>query len=113
MRLIDAVQTALHALSANRLRSGLTTLGMVIGVSSVIVLIAVGQGAQRGVQERIQGLGTNLIFVRPGAAQTSGPPRAGPPVPRKRSPWPTRMRSPLRTSPESRGSPRRSRSRHR
>jgi putative ABC transport system permease protein len=72
MSLLDAVRIAVRALSANRLRSGLTTLGMVIGVSSVIVLIAVGEGTQKGVQDQIRGLGTDLLFVRPGAAQDTG-----------------------------------------
>ncbi len=69
MSILDSIRTALRAIAANRLRSGLTALGLVIGVASVIVLIAVGQGAQQGVQERIRGLGSDLIFVKP-AAQT-------------------------------------------
>ncbi|MFN8639238.1 MAG: ABC transporter permease [Dehalococcoidia bacterium] len=72
MSLRDAISIAFRALNSNRLRSALTTLGMIIGVSSVIVLIAVGQGAQKGVQDRIRGLGTNLLFVRPGASTDSG-----------------------------------------
>jgi putative ABC transport system permease protein len=68
---IDALRVALRAIAANGLRSVLTTLGMVIGVGSVIVLIAVGQGAQKGVQDQIRGLGTDLIFIKP-AAQTGG-----------------------------------------
>lgn len=69
MSIFDSIRTALRAIAANRLRSGLTALGLVIGVASVIVLIAVGQGAQQGVQDRIRGLGSDLIFVKP-AAQT-------------------------------------------
>jgi putative ABC transport system permease protein len=71
---IDALRVAFRAIAANGLRSFLTTLGMVIGVGSVIVLIAVGQGAQKGVQDQIRGLGTDLIFIRPGAttAQQGG-----------------------------------------
>lgn len=69
MSILDSIRTALRAIAANRLRSGLTALGLVIGVASVIVLIAVGQGAQQGVQDRIRGLGSDLIFVKP-AAQT-------------------------------------------
>ena len=65
MSIFDSIRTALRAIAANRLRSGLTALGLVIGVASVIVLIAVGQGAQQGVQERIRGLGSDLIFVKP------------------------------------------------
>lgn len=69
MSTFDAVRVAMRAIGANRLRSGLTALGLIIGVSSVIVLIAVGQGAQKGVTDQIEGLGTNLIFVEPGASQ--------------------------------------------
>ena len=74
MSFIDAMQIGWRAIGSNRLRSGLTTLGLVIGVSSVIVLIAVGQGTQKEVTDSIQGLGTDLIFVNPGISQanTSG-----------------------------------------
>ena len=73
MSLYDALRVAVRAIAANGLRSILTTLGMVIGVGSVIVLIAVGQGAQKGVQDQIRGLGTDLIFIKPSAA----PPGSG------------------------------------
>ncbi len=66
MTLTDAFRVAIRAILANRLRSILTTLGLVIGVTSVIVLIAVGQGAQVGVASKIRGLGTDLVFVQPG-----------------------------------------------
>jgi len=68
---IDALRVAFRAIAANGLRSVLTTLGMVIGVGSVIVLIAVGQGAQKGVQDQIRSLGQDLIFVQP-APQAAG-----------------------------------------
>ena len=68
MNTIDALRIAMRAIVANRLRSVLTALGLIIGVSSVIVLIAVGQGAQKGVLDRIRGLGTNLVFVQPGVS---------------------------------------------
>ncbi|MEO8540449.1 MAG: ABC transporter permease [bacterium] len=64
---MDALRVAFRAIAANGLRSLLTTLGMVIGVGSVIVLIAVGQGAQKGVQDQIRGLGKDLIFIQPAA----------------------------------------------
>lgn len=67
MSLFDAFRVAFRAIAANGLRSILTALGMVIGVGSVIVLIAVGQGAQKGVQEQIRGLGKDLIFIQPSA----------------------------------------------
>ncbi len=69
MNVMDALRIAMRAIVANRLRSALTALGLIIGVSSVIVLIAVGQGAQKGVIDRIAGLGTNLVFVQPGVAE--------------------------------------------
>ena len=77
MSIFDAVRVAGRAIVANGLRSFLTILGMVIGVGSVIVLIAVGQGAQKGVQEQIRALGQDLIFIKPGGAaqaqRTNGP----------------------------------------
>ena len=69
MTLWESVRVALRALSANRLRAALTMLGVIIGVAAVIALVAVGQGAQQQITERIQQLGTNLLFVRPGAVR--------------------------------------------
>ena len=71
MSLLDTVRIALRAIFANRLRSALTSLGLIIGVCSVIVLIAIGQGTQKGVTDRIQGLGTDLIFIESSAAATT------------------------------------------
>ena len=71
MSLLDAFRIALRAIVANRLRSVLTSLGLIIGVSSVIVLIAVGQGTQKGVTDQIRGLGTDLIFIESSAAATT------------------------------------------
>ena len=68
---LDTVNIALRAIFANRLRSALTSLGLIIGVSSVIVLIAIGQGTQKGVTDRIQGLGTDLIFIESSAVATT------------------------------------------
>ena len=68
---LDAFRIALRAIVANRLRSALTSLGLVIGVSSVIVLIAVGQGTQKGVTDDIRGLGSDLIFIESSAAATT------------------------------------------
>ena len=59
--------TALDALNSNKLRSGLTLLGIIIGVTAVIALTAIGNGAQATITARIQSLGTNLLFVQPGA----------------------------------------------
>ncbi len=71
MSLVNTIRTAFIALAANTMRSSLTMLGIIIGVSAVITLMAVGQGAQKGVTERIQGLGSNLLFIRPGEVETS------------------------------------------
>jgi len=72
MSLYDSVQVAFEALVANKMRAALTMLGIIIGVGAVIALMAVGQGSQKAVTERIQGLGVNLLFVRPGSANQSG-----------------------------------------
>jgi ABC-type antimicrobial peptide transport system permease subunit len=61
------LSTALSSIGANKLRAGLTLLGIVIGVSSVLAMMAVGRGAQVSVTSRISDLGTDLITVRPGA----------------------------------------------
>ncbi|MEX1178695.1 MAG: ABC transporter permease [Nitriliruptor sp.] len=66
MSLREAFRVAMQALVANRLRSMLTTLGVVIGVLSVVVLVAIGQGAREEITGAIEGLGSNLLFVLPG-----------------------------------------------
>jgi putative ABC transport system permease protein len=63
---------AWRALGRNKLRSSLTLLGIVIGVSAVIAMVSIGQGAQRLVEEQIQSVGTNLLFVTPGSQNTGG-----------------------------------------
>ncbi len=60
------LQTALASLGSNKLRAGLTLLGVVIGVAAVITAMAVGRGAQEQVSDQIEALGTNLLFVQPG-----------------------------------------------
>ncbi len=63
MTLLQAFIEALESLSGNKLRSGLTVLGIVIGVAAVIAMLAVGQGAQASITGSISGIGTNLLFV--------------------------------------------------
>jgi len=63
MSLTQAFIEALESLSGNKLRSGLTVLGIVIGVAAVIAMLAVGQGAQASITGSISGIGTNLLFV--------------------------------------------------
>jgi len=77
MIIFDTIQTALIQLSSNKLRTGLTMLGIVIGVGAVIALMAAGQGAQQGVTKEVSGLGSNLIFVEPGVTQQGGAVRVG------------------------------------
>jgi putative ABC transport system permease protein len=66
------LQIALRALATNKLRSALTMLGIVIGVGAVIVMIAVGAGAQARVEEQIRALGSNLLLIMSGARTQSG-----------------------------------------
>ena len=68
----DLVVETYVALSANKVRSGLTTLGIVIGIASVIALTAIGQGATNSVQASIQSLGSNLLIVMPSAPRQIG-----------------------------------------
>ncbi len=76
MRYLELVQLAISRLAAARLRAVLTMLGIIIGVGSIVALVAVAQGATSGITSRIQGLGTNLLTVQPGSA-TSGFVRLG------------------------------------
>src|SRR5437868_14395002 len=70
MSLWELIGLAWQGISANRMRSGLTVLGIIIGIAAVIALLAIGQGAKVETDKQIQKLGSNLIFVRAGAAST-------------------------------------------
>jgi len=70
----EALRVALQAIIANRLRSFLTTLGVVIGVMSVVLLVSIGQGARAEITGVVEGLGSNLLFVLPGDGDFGGPP---------------------------------------
>lgn len=65
----ETLRIALGGILANKLRSGLTILGLTIGVASVIVLVAVGNGSSKAVQSRIEALGTNVLLVIGGGAR--------------------------------------------
>jgi putative ABC transport system permease protein len=83
MNIIDVFITAITAMRTNILRTLLTMLGIIIGIAAVITLTAASEGAQRGVTDQIKGLGSNLMFVRPGTATqggVSGIPGTGPPL---------------------------------
>lgn len=68
---VDLFKETIWALTGNKVRSGLTILGIVIGVASVITMVAIGQGSQKTIQEKIQSIGSNLIMIYPGS-QSSG-----------------------------------------
>ena len=67
----EIIVVALEAINANKMRSLLTTLGIVIGVAAVITMVALGTGAQKAVEEQIAGLGTNMLSVGPGQSRFS------------------------------------------
>ncbi len=69
MNVWEAVRVALTGLLANPLRSFLTMLGVIIGVAAVIIVVAIGQGMKQETLDRIQGMGTNLLTVRPGPSR--------------------------------------------
>src|SRR5215467_2850461 len=68
----ETIRFALRGVTANKLRSGLTVLGIMIGVGAVILLVAVGNGAQQAIQKSIEALGTNTLTVQSGAGRLGG-----------------------------------------
>ena len=72
MKIQDILEETYSALSSNKIRSGLTMLGIIIGISSVIAMTAIGTGAQSSITDSIQSIGSNLITVRPGAQRGAG-----------------------------------------
>ncbi|MBP9863920.1 ABC transporter permease [Patescibacteria group bacterium] len=72
MEILDLVEETYISLSANKVRSVLTMLGIVIGIASVIAMVAIGQGAQGNIQASIQSAGSNLVIVTPGAQRGIG-----------------------------------------
>ena len=80
MNLLESIRVALSGLSANKMRSGLTMLGVIIGVMAVILLVSIGEGAQVYITKELTGMGTNLLVITPGKTSTRGgfhPPSAG------------------------------------
>jgi putative ABC transport system permease protein len=71
-RLVPSMRIAFRALEVNKLRSGLTMLGIIIGVAAVIATIAVGSGATQRIQQQIASIGSNIIIVIPGSTTASG-----------------------------------------
>jgi putative ABC transport system permease protein len=72
MNWLDTVKTGLDAIRSHRLRSGLTMLGILIGIAAVILTVGLGEGAQAQVRDQINSLGTNLLIVSPGSVTTGG-----------------------------------------
>ncbi len=72
MSVLEALRTAALSLAANKMRSALTMLGVIIGVASVIALMSIGRGTQVAIRSQIERIGTNLIFVTPGVVRVGG-----------------------------------------
>lgn len=72
MKFSDLIRQVYRAILGNKLRSGLTMLGIVIGIGAVIAMVAIGSGAQKTIESNIQALGSNLIMVMPGAQRGTG-----------------------------------------
>jgi putative ABC transport system permease protein len=76
MDFANTFRLALRALARNKMRSALTMLGIIIGIGAVVVVVSVGQGAERLIQEGIESMGTNAVFIGAGSNR-SGAPRSG------------------------------------
>ena len=72
MNLFESILVSLRALQANKLRSALTMLGMIIGVAAVIAMVGIGNGATASITSQIQGLGSNLLTISPGQSNAGG-----------------------------------------
>jgi putative ABC transport system permease protein len=68
----DLLKETIWSLAGNKVRSGLTVLGIVIGIASVITMVAIGQGAKKSIEESIQAIGSNLIIIYPGSQRVGG-----------------------------------------
>ena len=73
MSVLESIRMALRSLAANKMRSALTMLGIIIGTGAVIALLSVGQGAQAEITNQIQSIGSNLIFVFAGSSTKPAP----------------------------------------
>ena len=72
MNFLESIRVSLRALRANKLRSALTMLGMIIGVAAVIAMVGIANGATASITAQIQGLGSNLLTVSPGQSNSGG-----------------------------------------
>ena len=76
MKTRDILKETFSALKSNKVRTGLTMLGIIIGIASVIAMTAIGQGAQNSISSSIQSIGANLVMVTPGAQRSFGGPNS-------------------------------------
>lgn len=74
IKFFENIKLAIKAIWGKKIRSGLTMLGVIIGVFAIVLLVGIGQGVKQEVSNQIEGLGSNLLFVVPGKIDTSGPP---------------------------------------
>ena len=72
MNFLESIRISLRALRANKLRSALTMLGMIIGVAAVIAMVGIGNGATASITSQVQGLGSNLLTISSGQSNTGG-----------------------------------------
>jgi putative ABC transport system permease protein len=72
MNIIRTIRVAFRALGRNKMRSFLTTLGIIIGVGAVIAMVSIGEGARQGIEDRFAAMGTDLLFVSPGSQDFRG-----------------------------------------
>lgn len=72
MNISNLLKIALRAIAANKMRSFLTALGIIIGIASVITMLAVGQGTKNSIQSNISEMGSNMIMISPGADMRGG-----------------------------------------
>jgi ABC-type antimicrobial peptide transport system permease subunit len=66
MTVTEHIRNAIHSFVSHKLRSGLSSLGIIIGVLSVVVLLAIGEGVQRSILTNVESLGSNLLTLSPG-----------------------------------------------
>ncbi len=72
MNFLESIRVSLRALRANKLRSALTMLGIIIGVAAVIAMVGIGNGATASITAQIQGMGSNLLTISPGQSSSGG-----------------------------------------
>ncbi|HVP92000.1 MAG TPA: ABC transporter permease [Terriglobales bacterium] len=72
LHFLQIMKVSIRALTKNKMRTFLTALGIIIGVGAVIAMVSIGEGAKRGIQDRFNSMGTNLLFVYPGNQNVQG-----------------------------------------